>query len=353
MFGQKLYFIGLRYQHHSNHSGYDGFCRYVGVQLKPPVNFRFMTSYRGWKIDTAIAGLTSRPYYTLGSLLTEGAAALHMACHRKSLYHLIYGDTDLWLLSKIKMITKNRLIATFHDPPASLEYLAIDKQITQNLAAVILVSQSQRSYFIEHVPPERIFVVPHGIDTSFFQPPLTRNNELNCIVVGSHMRDFETLKRAMQLIWQVKPKVRLFAVGTRRPNDPNPYLDLDDHRVDFFDGVNDEQIRQLYQTSSVAVLPLREATANNALLEAMACGLPIIATDIGGVKEYVGDQAGILCKPQVPESFANGVLKLLDDFSLAKQMSQASRNRALEFDYRVVADKMKKVYSAIFTTNSA
>src|ERR1700758_2153011 len=105
----------MRFPHHSGHSGYEGFSRYIGTILKSPVNFRWLKGGWGWVIDKRVASLT-RPHYALGILLTEGATALHMLYHKKAIYHLIYGDVDLWLLPKLRKITGNYLVVTFHEP---------------------------------------------------------------------------------------------------------------------------------------------------------------------------------------------------------------------------------------------
>lgn len=347
MFGSNIYLVGLRFSHHSGHSGYEGFSSYVGTILKPPVSFRWLKGVWSWAIDKSVAYMT-RPHYALGIFLTEGAAALHMLRQKKALYHLIYGDVDLWLLPKLRKITRNRLVVTFHEPTPP-EWLQLDK-IAPNIDAAFLVSKSQHVYFEKFFPAERIFVIPIGIDTDFFQPGEVFNDERICLTVGVHLRDFETLKLAIDLVFKAEPRVRFIAVGSRLPGRNNSCLD--DDRVSFLDNLSDEELRRVYQMSSLAIFPLKNATASNAFLEAMACGLPIVATDVGGVREYVGEEAGILCKPRDPEALANGILRILGDSLLAKRMSQASRKRARGYDYRVVATQMAEVYSKILESGS-
>jgi glycosyltransferase involved in cell wall biosynthesis len=353
MFRHEVYLVGPRYKHYAAHSGYESISRYCGMQLKSPVKYRFLSGrlgkYRligdlGWRIDEAVTALARRRLYSLGILLIEAAAGLHMLTHRKSLYHVFYGETDVWLLRYVKRLTGNRLVATFHDPRSRLEWLGADKT-ARDLDAVILVSESQREYFAEFLSPERIFVVPHGVDTDFFQPSDKLSNEPVCVTVGNTLRDFETLKSAIDLILESDPGVRFIAVGALRPGGNKSVLRSE--RVEFLDNLNDEELLGVYQNSRTAIFSFQNATANNAVLEAMACGLPIVATDVGGVREYVGNEASILCKPQNAKALADGVLRILNDSSLATRMSQKSRARALQFDYRVVAKHMRKVYSEI------
>jgi glycosyltransferase involved in cell wall biosynthesis len=259
----------------------------------------------------------------------------------KSLFHVLYSDTDLWLLGWSSRITRNPIIATFHDPPSNLKWLQIDERIVDNLAAVVLVSESQRPHFKTLLPPDHIFFVPHGIDTEFFIPGEKLSSEQICITVGSHERDFATLTKAIDIVHKEKPHVRFIAVGAHRES---PF---EHERVEFLDHVGDKELLKLYQTAMVAVFSFYGATANNALLEAMACGLPVVSTDVGGVREYLGDDAGILCPPHDPDALAAAMLELLNNPLAAEKMGKASRARALKYDYQIVSNKMGQIYYKI------
>jgi glycosyltransferase involved in cell wall biosynthesis len=353
MRSSNVYLVGPRHHHHSRHSGYENFHRYVGVPLKSPVKVRTFAGrlgyYRrigdlGWRLDQAITALTPRPYYAFGIFLIELAAGLHMAFHRRSLYHALYGDTDVWLLGYFRRLTGTRLVATFHEPLPQLEWFQIDR-IVPNLDAAILVSESQRPYFEKLLPPERIFVHPHGVDTDFFKPAENSITDPVCITVGAHLRDFETLSAVMTLVREKNPNVRFIAVGARREGGGNSRLD--DERFTHLDDLSDEQLRDAYQSARIAVFSFRDATASNGLLEAMATGLPTVATDVGGVGECVTEETGILCPPRDPHAMAEAILKLLTDRGFADRMSRACRLRAVRFDYKEVAKTIDEIYSRI------
>lgn len=345
----RVYYIGHRYKHHALHSGYEGFGRYIGTFLKPPVSFRWTLGVWGWKLNQLITFVTRHPSYSLGSFLTEAAVLLHMMGRKEYLYHLLYGDSDLWLLgflTPFRWLTRNKIVASFHQPSEHLRELRIVEKIAKNIDAVILVSDVQRAYFEEFLPPERVFVIPHGVDSDFFYPLEDVKQEPICITVGSHLRDFKTLKQAMQLVWKVNPEVRFVAVGTRHEK-KNYFEGVADDRIQYLEGISDEDLRSAYQSAQVAVFPFRDATANNAILEAMACGLPIVATDVGGTCEYIDDTTGVLCSPNDPQAFANSILGVINDSSTRIQKAKKSRERALKYHYRLIADQMCAVYSKL------
>jgi glycosyltransferase involved in cell wall biosynthesis len=351
--GGEVYLIGNRYGHHARHSGYEGFRRYVGSSLTPPVGFRFLKiagfPTLGWQIDSAIGKMMRRECYSLALLLTESSAAFHAMLHPGATYHFLYGDTDVCWLGSLRNICGVRVIATFHEAPEGLEYLGIDSRITDNLDAVVLVSESQRAYFAKHLPPERIFVVPHGIDTEFFVPAPAVKRERMCLTVGGHLRDFETLGRAIDIVHSTDPSVQFVAVGVDHghegPRFSHPSVKL-------LSGISDEELRSLYQSAGAAIFSFRQASANNSILEALACAAPVVATDVGGVREYVGG-GGLLFSPGDAAGMASAILRVLDDQQYAIALGDSGRQAALAHDYRIVAKKQAEVYATVAARRAA
>ncbi len=349
----RTFLIGPRYKHHSRFSGYEQFGAFCARSVPSLVRQRFLTKKLGrlpgigdvgkW-LDWKVSQITPRPLYSAGIFLIETSAAFHMMTHRNSVYHVLYGDTDVWLLRRVPRVRrKNKLIATFHEPDYALDWLQVGA-IVPDLDAVILVSESQRVYFEKLLPADRIFVAPHGIDSTFYKPADTFSNELVGITVGAHHRDPASLSRALDRIYAEFPTFRLKAVGARMEGGENPKLT--DERVEYYDGISDEELRTMYQTAGVGIFSLSYATANNAILEAMACGLPVVATDVGGVREMMGD-AGVLTRQWDSDSLADGVLHVLRDRAHAAELGSAARERVLQFRYDLVADHMRRIYAQL------
>jgi len=116
--------------------------------------------------------------------------------------------------------------------------------------------------------------------------------------------------------------------------------------VSFAGAVENERMPELYNSAAVVVLPsLLEATSI-AGLEAMACGRPIVATNVGGLPEIMDNgREGILVGARDPEQLASAIIDLLSNESKAGSMGRNARERAeRDFSWREIARKTVEVY---------
>ena len=103
------------------------------------------------------------------------------------------------------------------------------------------------------------------------------------------------------------------------------------HLIEMVGMVDPEQMHKWMQASDLLLLPSYEEGMPNAVMEAMACGLPVVATTVGGLPEAVGDCEGvILVPPRDVDRFKDAVLKVLRNEQLRERMGLAARKRAEE-----------------------
>ncbi|MEW5759667.1 MAG: glycosyltransferase, partial [Candidatus Thermoplasmatota archaeon] len=104
----------------------------------------------------------------------------------------------------------------------------------------------------------------------------------------------------------------------------------------------------IYSNASVFVCPSIYEPFGIIVLEAMACELPVVATNVGGIKETMIDRkTGYLVEPNNALQLADAVNEILDDKNLANEMGIEGRKRALEFSWENVAKKTLNVYKMI------
>lgn len=112
--------------------------------------------------------------------------------------------------------------------------------------------------------------------------------------------------------------------------------------------ITEDELLTLYRESDVLLLPIVDCTANNTLLEAMACGLPVLTNDVGGVRDYTNDRCAILIEPKNANLMADQLVRLLGNDDLRQEMSLKARENALRFDWARIADRMKSLYEGLF-----
>lgn len=111
-------------------------------------------------------------------------------------------------------------------------------------------------------------------------------------------------------------------------------------KVKFFGAVPHEELRKYYGLADVFCLPSQNEGMSNTVLEALAAGLPIVATVTGGTEELIRDgENGLFVAQQSPEDLAGKLGKLLSDEPLRLRMGEASRRRAEEMSWKAVAER--------------
>jgi glycosyltransferase involved in cell wall biosynthesis len=230
------------------------------------------------------------------------------------------------------------IIATFHQPPSSLEQL-INIEIVRHLDGVHVLSSDQGAFFRRYLSAEKVFHIPHGVDVEFFKPGLrdSSNDKFKCITVGSWMRDYDTVFAVANHLQKI-PDIEFHIVSTQITDRSVP------ENVIYHNGISDEELLKLYQNSDLLFLPLNDATANNSILEALACGLSIISTDISAVRDYVSNESAVLISKGRTDDFIKALIKLYQNPEQRRQMSNFARKRAEQLSWQKIAAEIEAMY---------
>ena len=341
-----VHVVSLRMYEHAKASGYDRLVDFLGCPVIAPVREWTFTRRAVTRLLRFALRRSGSTWYHRESLLTELHAAREWLKKRGQVFHFLYGENSYRYLGAMKPISRrNRIVCTYHTPPDIFRTLVQDRQHLRRLDAIITMSTAQNEFFSEFVG-ERVFFVPHGVDVDYFQPNPTRRAEsgvVGCLFVGSYLRDLETLARAAAYVGQRTRDVH-FSVVTR-PESHHHFQGL--RNVELYSGVPDEKLLEMYHGADLFVLPLKDCTANNSLLEAIACGLPMVATDLQGVRDYTCGDCAVLTPKGDAEALGDTVLDLAGDAAMRTKMGRASRQQALNFRWERVAEHVWDVYRKV------
>ncbi|MGH7556109.1 MAG: GT4 family glycosyltransferase PelF [Longimicrobiales bacterium] len=235
----------------------------------------------------------------------------------------------------------------------------------QRATAMITVNsmQVQRALVEDFgIGAHRIVLVRNGIDVSAMRPSkdaALKRVELgiprDARVVGNVARmvpvkDHSTLLRAFAQVVARMPNARLALVGSGELEGSLRHeaetLGIT-ASVHFLGARTD--VPEILSTMDVFVLASRKEGQSIAVLEAMAAGVPVVATNTGGTPELVIDgETGLLVRSAQPEAMANGILQLLENAGQAAGYAAAARRRLLEFhDMPAIVAQYEQIYEAI------
>ncbi len=96
-------------------------------------------------------------------------------------------------------------------------------------------------------------------------------------------------------------------------------------------------------------MPVKDSTANNSLLEAMACGLPVVSTKSTGLSYYLNNRCSIEVEPGDVSKMADAVLEIINNTKLQSSMSLEARKKALEFAWDIVAAQTMELYDKLLS----
>jgi glycosyltransferase involved in cell wall biosynthesis len=338
-----LQYICTRIAHHTEHSGYDQITKYIpGRQVNPNILYRILN----FLPERVLAQLrrTAGTWYNSHALCQELQNIPEFFFKKNQIYHFLYGEDSFHYSAYLNPRRSNKLVATYHCPPEKFYKINVGTRHLKQLDAIILVAPNQETIFKNIVPPERVHIIPLGIDTSYFTPadPEIRHPR-HCLFVGTHLRDFNGLCEVISCMNRLDPCIS-FSIVTSAEHFP---LFKHLRNVSLLTAIPEAELLRLYQTSTLLLLPMLDCTANIAVLEAMGCGLPVITSAVGGIGLYLPAEAGLLIPLGDTAQMALKALELINDPLRRSAMSSACRQTAESFDWSVVAEKMRRVYHSI------
>ena len=344
--GRSVIMIAARMAAHATASGYDRLQEFVAADvIHPPQRWSVPQRAVVRSLKVLVDRSGSR-WYHRQNLWSELAAARRWLAGSGQIFHFLYGENSYRYLGQLKRLNRGHsIVCTYHTPDRRFAEVVTNHKHLSRIDAAIAVSTVQLDFLSEHIGSDRVYFVPHGIDVEYFKPGARATGDaeiLECLFVGSHLRDVDTLASVARRLESIA-RVRFTLVT--RPENATKVAGLRNVEVKL--KVGDAELLDLYRRSHLLVFPLLDCTANNSLLEAMACGLPILSTDLPGVRDYILPECAVLVSKGATDPMCDALLALEADRGKLKDMGAASRRRALELRWEAVAQMTRDVYERI------
>lgn len=253
--------------------------------------------------------------------------------------------------------------------------LRVEAQIAKQADHLVVASNREKSQLIQvyAVPPEKISTIPCGVNTHLFRslPSRQSKSHLNLpdkryiLFVGriDPVKGIDILLKAMRTVKDQADNAAalcLLVIGGdgKQPTYPEDSemhklkqlttnLRLED-TVKFLGSKKQDRLPFFFAAAEMCVFPSRYESFGMAALEAMACGIPVIASDVGGLPSFIQDnKTGFLVPGENEELLAAKILTLLNDASLRASMGKEARQTAKKYSWQQIARQMISLYTAI------
>lgn len=228
------------------------------------------------------------------------------------------------------------------------------RKMLRRVEQAIVLYERDLEWFGEMLAPDRVHFVRDGVDTHFFRPANHQMNdeaEKRILVSGHWLRNTEMLARVVAKLIALKALVSFdILVPVRWRNSTGFSALLQYPNIRWHETQDSQEVLSLYQRSYLLLLPLCDGGANTALVESLACGLPVVTTDRGGTRSY---GAGSLY-PVVANDDDDAMLELifgyLESPSWREEISKRCRSFAEEkLSCEVTALQHATLYQRLFS----
>lgn len=245
--------------------------------------------------------------------------------------HVVNVEANLQILRQWERAPSN-VIGTIHMP--AMTWTEEDLLLLRRCQSAIVLYSQELQFFESEIGKGRVKVVLHGVDTEFFSPVAKsiRNDHPRILFCGQWLRDFNMLEEVVLGVEKILPNSTFDFVIPDHARNHDPLVRLGSRaNVNWLSKLSNEELLAHYRLCDVAIFPLLDCGANNALVECLACGIPIVATDVGGVRDYGGGSIFPLVQKGDAQAMVSAVVELLRDFDRSQIIGDKQRAFAKEF----------------------
>jgi glycosyltransferase involved in cell wall biosynthesis len=271
---------------------------------------------------------------------------------------------QLWVpisvkISKLKVLLVTTEHSTTNRRRSMILGKFLDRELYKYYSSIACISKGVKESMASWYPglKSKLITIPNGIDLEKFSERARPDQKLDCPVVISVGRlhtkkNYVAAIRACALLKDLNFEYHILGEGQERPKLKQLILELGLAKKVKLIGFQSNVVIHLSQ-SNIFLMCSHAEGFGLAAAEAMACGLPVVISDVPGVREVVGidGKGGFLVDPQDPSSIAKKLRRLLLSPELRATMGEKSRLRAKRYSIKRTADCYLELYNGVFHSN--
>ncbi|MGZ8765691.1 MAG: glycosyltransferase, partial [Acidimicrobiia bacterium] len=270
------------------------------------------------------------------------------------------------LVSTFHTLARVKAEAGIDDDP--LDRTKVEHDVIACSDLVLASTAGERDQLVAHYGAleERIEIVPPGVDHERFSPgppgsPVASRRALRLsdgplLLFVGRIQPLKGLRLAISCLAELgDPRATLVVVGgPSGPDGPGELARLHEYartsgvadRVRFVAPQPHERLSEYYRAADVCLVPSRTESFGLVALEAAACGTPVVAANVGGLRSLVDDGVtGYLVEGRVPADYAEPVARLLADPDLAAAMGARAEVRSRRYAWSIAAARLRRLYA--------
>ena len=259
---------------------------------------------------------------------------------------------------------KNRARAAEMEPVLRLE---VEKKAVPIADALIAFTAEEKDNLISiyGAQPEKVKVIPCGVDTDLFRPmdkgkarsELGLPNSSQILLFAGRIQPFKGIDILLRAVARLldNRELHLFIIGGDSESDGevtrlrtlSAELGIDG-KVTFCGAMEHGEMPLFYGAADICVVPSYHESFGLVALEALACGIPVVASRVGGLATIIKDgETGYLIDELSPEAFAQRLELLLGDEKLKRRMGDAAHLSVMKYEWSMVARQVLNVYEEL------
>jgi len=212
--------------------------------------------------------------------------------------------------------------------------------------AYVANSESTAERLAEWYDIEVTDTVYAGVDIEQFTPGHSSPNEEMVVLFVGRLDDGKGVPDLIEAVEKMDVRLRVVGDGNRRKEfEALARQRLNDDQYEFIGEVSHDEVHAEYQAADLFCLPSYHESFGIVVLEALACGLPVVTTNLDAICEYVDDgENALLFEPGDVQALESAIRRLLDSRDLRQRLSTAGRETAIRYSWPAQTEKMTSVY---------